>query len=93
MLKIYKQKENVFTEKKHLQMYTNHSNSVYKENQNKQKENMAAKVMIFIDISFLQCIQFIMSNRDGPEYVLSHRVSVFHDHLTSGVDNSNNNTT
>ena len=54
---------------------------------------MAAKVMIFIDISFLQCIQFIMNNRDGPEYVLSHRVSVFHDHLTSGVDNSNNYTT
>ena len=49
---------------------------------------MAAKVMIFIDMSFLQCIQFIMNNRDGPEYVLSHRVSVFHDHLTSGVDNS-----
>ena len=29
-----------------------------------------------------------MYNRDGPEYVLSHRVSVFHDHLTSSVDNS-----
>ena len=49
---------------------------------------MAAKVMIFIDMSFLQCIQFIMNNRDGPKYFLSHRVSVFHDPLTSGVDNS-----
>ena len=49
---------------------------------------MASKVMIFIDISFFQCIQFIINNSNGPEYVFSHRVSVFHDHLTSGVDNS-----
>ena len=59
-----------------------------KRNQNKERENMAAKVMIFIDMSFFQCIQFIMNNRDVPEYVLSNRVSVFHDHLTYGVDNS-----
>jgi len=74
---------------KHIYKYTPVIvTQVYKENQNKQKENMAAKVMIFIDISFLQCIQFIMNNSNGPEYVLSHSVSVFHDHLTSGVDNS-----
>ena len=77
-----------------LQIYSSHSAQVYKEKSKQKKEkNMAAKVMIFIDITFLQCIQFIMNNRDGPEYVLSHRVSVFHDHLTSSVDNSKNYTT